>query len=138
MTNELTKALNTLANLKTSPPAQSAIKVVVKDWIARCAVMFPDYGTMDEAMIRGKIREFSETFSDINATESEIHEAFRQYRQRQKSFPVPADIVEIIKGNRPEPRRRDEYFRYEPGRVEDCATADDWAGLIAGLKEFGR
>lgn len=120
--------------------APPSVQPTVKNWIARCAVTFPDYGTMDEAMIKGKIREFADTFADINASPDEIEDAFRRWRQTGKSFPVPADIVEIIRESRPS--TGSDYFAIpklpNPPDPAKCATADDWAGLIASLKQFGK
>ena len=136
--NELQTRETMLGHLESVANRAREVRPAVTNWIARCAVTFPDYGVMDEAMIKGRVAEFSEALAEVGATPTEAEEAFRTWRGTGKKFPVPADIIEIIKAGRPEPTRRDDFFRVDPNRKVDLATSEQWSELLDNLKGFAR
>ena len=70
-------------------------KQKIANWLAKCAAVYPDYATMDGAMLRAKVEVFDEMLSGLTA--EQIDKAFRHHMtSRPKEFPTPAHIIDSL------------------------------------------
>lgn len=73
------------------------MKTTVNQYIGKCAVAFPDFGDIDDALIKAKARVFTELFEEMGMTREQVIQGFKSHLANGKRFPVPSDIADGAK-----------------------------------------